>query len=100
MAQTTKMPQTVSAWRSKLKAVAEQHHVGHPAASCEQSGRSEQKARAGIGLLLQVVPRNSKRYSRLDRVKLLSIPPIVGDEACVVVDWAGFGNYTRQRLYT
>ena len=79
-----------------VMAVAEQHQVGHPVASCEQSGRSEQKARASINLLLQVGPRNSKRDSRLDGVKLLSISPIVGDEACVVVDWAGFGNYARQ----
>jgi hypothetical protein len=41
--------------------------------------------RAGINLLFPGEPRNSKRYSRLDRVKLLSISPIVGDEACVVV---------------
>jgi hypothetical protein len=26
------------------------------------------------------------------------ISPIVGYEACVVVDWAGFGNYARQSL--
>jgi hypothetical protein len=76
---------------------AQRDQVGHPVASCEQLGRSEQKARASINLLLQVGPRNSKRYSRLDRVKLLSISPIV-DEACVVVDWAGFGNYARQGL--
>jgi hypothetical protein len=49
-------------------------------------------------LLLQVGPRNSKGYSRLDRVKLLSISPIVGDAACAVVDWAGCGKYARQSL--
>ena len=32
------------------------YEVGHPVASCEQSGRSEQKARASINLLLQVGP--------------------------------------------
>jgi hypothetical protein len=74
------------------------HEVGHPVASCEQSGRREQRVRASINLLLQVGPRNSKRYSRLDRVKLLSISPIVADEAGVVVDWAGCGKYARQGL--